>query len=140
MDAALCHGPKIQEGQTITTLTSDELILVSTEERDMSNWDTNYIYVDAGEEFRIWHAATYAEIDTSSIVFGGSTWALEHLLKMGGSAYLSRRLVHNHIKDEQLHQVTNANKFKRPVYFVTNDNAVQNWSWILALAQKHSNN
>ncbi len=140
VDAALCHAPKMQEGLTIEALSPDELILVSTEKHELMRSDPDYIYVDAGEEFRIQHAAEFADGETSSVVFGSSDWALEYLLKVGGSAYLPQRLAKDLVKNSQLHTVPGARRFNRSIFLVTNNEAASNWPWLTELVQKYASN
>lgn len=132
VDAALCYAPTLTESWTARALRRDLLLLVSTEKRQMMRSDPAYIYVDSGEEFRRSHAEAYPDADTPLAMFGSSTWALDHLLTVGGSAYLPRRLIVDHLACERLHPVPNAPEFVRRTYLVVNNSVIDRWSWLEA--------
>ncbi|MEM7207948.1 MAG: LysR family transcriptional regulator [Pseudomonadota bacterium] len=129
IDVAVCYSPVLREGWSLHPLPDDELLQVATVARKLMRWDPGYIYVDHGEEFRKDHAATYADGDTPTVTFGSPVWALEYLLRNGGSAYLPRRLVSPLIADGTLFEVDGARRFSRSVYLVANGE-VANTSWI----------
>lgn len=130
VDAALCYAPTLAESWTARALRRDLLLLVSTEKRGMMRSDPAYIYVDGGEEFRRSHAEAYPDADTPLALFGSSTWALDHLLAFGGSAYLPERLIAEHLADGRLHRVPGAPEFVRRTYLVVNNSVLERWSWL----------
>ena len=93
-------------------------------------WDPDSIYIDSGEEFRKFHAASYADGDTPTVTIASATWAREYLLKKGGSGYLPLRLIEADITAGDLHPVSGAPEFKRSIYLVTNDDAARYWDWL----------
>lgn len=130
VDAAFCFSPTLQEGRTAYTLTEDRLVLVATRARPLMRWDPDYIYVDSGEAFRRAHAAAYPDGGTASVTFGSSSWALGHLLRQGGSAYLPLRLVAPLIEKGKLFTVEGAPHFGRASYLVVNDSLAKTWPWM----------
>ena len=130
IDAALCYSPTLKEGRSEYRLNSECLILVSTRPRRLMRWDPEYIYIDAGEEFRKSHAATYADGDTASLTIGSAIWAKQYLLKNGGSGYLPRRLIESELLEGKLHAVPDAVEFSRNTYLVVNNDATENWPWL----------
>ena len=130
VDAAFCFSPTLQEGRTAFTLAEDRLVLVATRPRPLIRWDPEYIYVDSGESFRRAHAAAYPDGGTASVTFGSSGWALGHLLRHGGSAYLPERLVASLINEGRLFPVAEAPYFGRASYLVVNDSAAKTWPWL----------
>ena len=130
IDIAVCYAPTLRENCTPYSLAEDQLVLVSTTPRDAMRSDPAYVYVDSGEEFRRSHAAAYPDADTPTVTIGSAVWALEYLLRKGGSAYLPRRLVQTHIDEGQLFGVTKVPVFTRRVYLVASNDASNNWHWL----------
>ena len=140
VDVAFCHAP--QEGERFAShvLLDDELILVSREAMDGPRLDASYVYVDHGDEFRRQHAAAFPGDVTSALVIASSDWALDHLLRNGGSGYLPRRHVESALRCGTLHRVVDAPSFTRRVYVVENAQTVRPWGWYasaLAAAASH---
>ena len=140
VDVAFCHAP--QEGERFAShvLLDDELILVSREAMDGPRLDASYVYVDHGDEFRRQHAAAFPGDVTSALVIASSDWALDHLLRNGGSGYLPRRHVESALRGGALHRVADAPSFTRRVYVVENAQTVRPWDWsasALAAAASH---
>ena len=138
VDAALTYRPTAQEGQTIHALASERLVLVSTRPGTSARADPSYVYVDAGEDFGRQHAAEYADAGVARVTFGCATWALDHLLDHGGSAYLPERLAASRLADGTLHRVAGAPGFTRTVYLITVDAAAAEWDWLPAVVARLS--
>lgn len=130
IDLAICYQPRVRENQIVTLLAEDQLVQVATKPRSRIRFDPDYVYVDAGEDFRERHAASYPDTDIPLKTFGSATWALEHILEHGGSAYLPERLVAPHLANGTLHRVTNTEIFSRKIYLIANTQATENWSWL----------
>ena len=130
VDAALGYAPVPGENRSIHRLPDDRLVLVSTRQRKLMRWDPDYVYVDSGEEFRKSHAASYPDGDTPSVTLASSTWALDHLLKYGGSGYLPIRLIESHLAEGRLYRVPGADEFARGIYLMVNDRAARNWKFL----------
>lgn len=140
VDIAFCYAP--QEGERFAShvLFDDELILVSRQEMASPGFDAGYVYVDHGDEFRRQHAAAYPGGAASALVIASSDWALDHLLRNGGSGYLPKRLVQEALAAGALHRVADAPGFSRRVYVVENAQTVRPWGWYasaLAAAASH---
>lgn len=138
IDAALTYQPTAHENQTIHTLRTEPLVLVSTRPGSPMRFDPGYVYVDAGEEFGRRHAAAYADADTAKVSFGCAVWALDHLMEHGGSAYLPKSLAAPHLATGALHEVSGAPVFGRTAYLITNDAAAESWPWLPALVERLS--
>ena len=121
-------------------LFDDELILVSREAMAAPLLDSHYVYVDHGDEFRRQHAAAFPGDVTSALVIASADWALDHLLRNGGSGYLPRRHVQGALDAGALKRVAGAPAFTRRVYVVENAQTVRPWGWYasaLAAAASH---
>ena len=129
VDIAFCHAPPAGERFASRVLFDDALLMVSTAAGATHELDTNYIYVDHGEEFRRQHAAAFPGEVTSALTIASSDWALDHLLRHGGSGYLPRRHVEPHVAAGRLHRVAGAPDLARRIYLVENSQTVRAWPW-----------
>lgn len=129
VDIAISSEPLPAAGFSVLPLFDDVLVEVATVERDLMRWDPMYVYVDHGEEFRRWHAETFPVDDTAAVTFTNSAFALNHVLKWGGSAYLPYRLVNEHISAGRLFEVKDAPRFRRPIYLLHSNSRTRGWPW-----------
>ena len=129
-DVSLNYAPGYKAGQAATPLPPDRIVLVSTDPDAPMRFDPGYVYVEAGEEFGRWHAAEYADADIARISFGSSDLGLEHLLEVGGSAYLPDRIVKPLVQMARLHYIAEAPEYERPVYLSVNSEAAGKWPWL----------
>lgn len=130
VDAAITLTPAAASGVSSRELVRDRLVQVATVERDAVAWDERYIYVDLGPDFRRQHSLAWPGDDTARITFGSSNWALVHLLKSGGSAYLPWRLSEPHVKAGRLHKVRGAAEFSRMIHFNYREDSVATHPWL----------
>jgi LysR family transcriptional regulator, flagellar master operon regulator len=129
VDLAFCYAPQSGENFASRVLFDDELVLVSSGENASAELDQSYVYVDYGDAFRRQHAAAFPADTTSAIIIASADWAVDHLLRRGGSGYLPRRHVTGLLAAGRLHLVRGAPAFKRRVYVVENAPTVRNWAW-----------
>ncbi|MFT3989534.1 LysR family transcriptional regulator [Aestuariivirga sp.] len=128
VDIAFCYAPQPAENFSSRALFDDALICVSPR-ADARPVESDYVYVDHGEEFRRRHAEAFPGELTSALTIASSAWALDHILRHGGTGYLPRRLVAGHLAAATLFAVENAPAFSRRVYVVENASAVAAWPW-----------
>jgi LysR family transcriptional regulator, flagellar master operon regulator len=142
IDLAFCYTPQAGEDFASRVLFDDELILVSSTRDAPPALDAAYVYVDHGDEFRRQHAAAFPTETTSGITIASSDWAVDYLLKNGGSGYLSRRHVGPLLRHGRLHAVGDAPSFQRRIYLVESAHTVAQWPWyetaIAALTPKNA--
>jgi LysR family transcriptional regulator, flagellar master operon regulator len=129
IDLAFCYMPQAGEDFASRVLFDDELILVSRTPEALATLDAAYVYVDHGDEFRRQHAAAFPTESTSAITIASSDWAIDYLLKNGGSGYLPRRHVASFLRRGRLQRVSHAPSFKRRVYLVESAHTVAGWPW-----------
>lgn len=135
LDIAVLFLPQTRPGLTMETLYVDELMLVSTQARDVaSGWLVDYIFVDWSYDFRTAHAEAFPEMELPRLTVSLPNVALNHILALGGSAYLTRATAEPWIEDGQLHEVTGAPTFQRPAYLVYRDDPVNSEVQETALA------
>jgi len=129
VDLALTYSPNVGQGQEIVHSFDDLLVLVSTDPDATTEFDRNYIFVEAGEEFGRQHAAEFANADTTRISFGLASLGLDYILREGGSAYLPMRIAGPHIKAGNLYRIDGAPTFERRAYMIVNKTARKAWPW-----------
>lgn len=129
IDLALSYSQNASQAQDVVTLLDDQLILVSTNAASPIKFDPGYVFVEAGEEFGRDHAAAYADANTTRISFGSSQLGLEYILKHGGTAYLPKRVVADHISNGELFRLEEAPDFTRRAFLIVNRSATQSWPW-----------
>jgi len=134
VDMALCYAP--QPGGNFAThiLFDDELVLVkraaspADPKRDGLK-QSGYIYVDHGDEFRRQHAIAFPGDETPAVTLASADWALDHILRHGGSGYLPMRHARQSLAAGKLREVEDAPRFKRRIYVVANTQATAQWDW-----------
>jgi DNA-binding transcriptional LysR family regulator len=129
VDIAFGYAPPSGEKFASHVLFEDALILVSRARMKGPKLDAGYVYVDHGDEFRRQHAAAYPGDVTAALVIASSDWAIDHLLRNGGSGYLPHRHVAAHLAAGRLHAVPKAPVFSRRVHVVENAQTVRGWRW-----------
>ncbi|HEY2890491.1 MAG TPA: LysR family transcriptional regulator [Dongiaceae bacterium] len=129
VDLAFCYVPQAGEDFTSRVLVDDELVMVSTGEGASAQPGAGYVFVDHGDEFRRRHAEAFAADVPASVTIASSEWAVDHLLRHGGSGYLPRRIAREQIALGRLHPVAGAPDFRRRVYVVENASTVRAWPW-----------
>jgi DNA-binding transcriptional LysR family regulator len=111
-------------------LSQDRLILVSTDRNSPIRFDPNYVFVEAGDEFGRQHAADFADANTAKLSFGSARWGLDYILANGGTAYLSERLVQQHLSDGRLYHLDGAPEYARNVYLTVSERVAGQWDWL----------
>jgi DNA-binding transcriptional LysR family regulator len=130
VDVALMFDAAVSGGWHVERLFDDRLIQVATEPRSFVEWDPGYIYVDLGAEFRRLHAEAFSVARTPLITISSSSWAIDYLLKWGGSGYLPARMVQENLAEERLFQVEGSPEFTRTAYLVSRPDVGEDWPWI----------
>jgi len=129
IDVALCYAPQARDPFLAHALFEDQMILVSTTKRPYKHWDPEYVYVDHGDEFRRQHATAYSAMETAAVTIGSSNWALDFLMRQGGSGYLPLRYMRHLLEQARLFRVEKAPVFKRSVYIIENAMTTRHWPW-----------
>lgn len=129
IDIAFCYAPQSSGKFANRVLFDDEVVMVSSDRNAAPVPDQRYIYVDHGDEFRRQHAAAFPAATVSAVTIASSDWALDMLLRAGGTGYLPRRHVAAHVKRGTLHLINGAPQLTRRVYCVETTEMVRNWPW-----------
>ena len=128
IDIAFSFTPESVEHFSSRVLLDDELMLVSSAGATDDQLGPQYIFVDHGEEFRRQHAEAFPSF-SGGLTVAAAQWALDTLLRRGGSGYLSRRHAGDLLATGRLFAVTAAPTFKRRIYAVESAHAVRQWPW-----------
>jgi DNA-binding transcriptional LysR family regulator len=122
LDLVVLFAPRSGAGRLIEQVMDEEVILVSTDPRAAEpGWREDYIMVDWSHDFRVAHAAAFPAMETPAVAVGLPTMALAVLLRVGGSAYLSRYVAGPHLVAGRLHEVPGAPTFRRLAYMAQRD-------------------
>ncbi|WP_371223468.1 LysR family transcriptional regulator [Roseovarius sp. 2305UL8-3] len=131
-DAALLPEPLSGPEFAHRPFAMDQVVEVSSRPRAAMRWDPDYIYVDYGAAYRLWHALTWPGDDTAPSRYSNPDWALAHLLKHGGSAYLPEGLVNKHLEDGTLHPVRGAAAYERQSHLSWRKAVAPAFPWLAA--------
>jgi DNA-binding transcriptional LysR family regulator len=129
VDIAFCYVPQAGEDFNSRVLFDDELVMVSTMDDAAAQLGSRYVFVDHGDEFRRRHAEAFAGEVPPAVTIAASEWALDHILRYGGSGYLPRRIAQDKLASGRLRVVADTPIFRRRIYVVENVQTVRNWSW-----------
>ncbi len=130
IDAGLVSEPISGAGFISRQAGVDRLVQVATVARKAQSWDPAYVYVDLGPQFRRQHALAWPGEDTARMTFSSSRWALDHLLREGGSAYLPWRIVEQHVRAGRLYPVDGAHELVRPLSLVWREESLPAHPWL----------
>lgn len=126
LDLVITYTPQNRAGLMVERMMEERLVLVSSRRDAQGPWESDYIFVDWGPEFRMDHSAAFPQRDAPVLMTTYGPLALQHLRENGGTAFLPLRIVRPLLMDARLHLVGHAPVFDRPVYAVyveTEDNA-----------------
>lgn len=129
-DAGLTLEPISGPGLSLRELCREDIIYVSTTSRPSAPGDGDYIYVDLGVDFRRQHALAFPSATTASMTFSTGSWALEHLLQTGGSAYLPEPLVAPLLADGRLYRMAGSPAFTRTLFLAWRDASEALFPWL----------
>lgn len=124
LDFAVLYAPRMGPGLRVEKLFDEEIVLVASRRYPRSPpggppaWEDDYVFVDWGPEYRNEHTLAWPDLATPAVHFGIGNVALEYILRTGGTAYLTLRMVRRHLKERHLFRVPGAPVFQRPVYLV----------------------
>tara|TARA_R110002096_G_scaffold6206_4_gene28569 strand:- start:39297 stop:40154 length:858 start_codon:yes stop_codon:yes gene_type:complete len=119
IDIAVMYTPQSRPGLQVEPLLEEELILVHTEAAEAGlPMNSNYVYIDWGQEFRARHAASFPDFTGPGLSANIGWLGLKHILKHGGSGFFPRRLVEKHLANGMLAEAKDAPQFRLPAYVV----------------------
>ena len=123
LDVGLMYTPESRPGLTVEPLLEEILVLVSSDARYGSDFDSRYVYVDWGPEFFAKHSAVFPDFIGPALTVSIGWLGLQHILSAGGAAYLPLRMVQHLIDDGRLHRIDGTPSFMLPAYVVYSEEA-----------------
>ena len=120
LDFAFMLEPPQVEALQLKEVALVQLIMVSSD-ADITveeALNTEYLMTDWGIAHTVNHRRAFPEAPEPQLRIGQSAIALQHILNIGGSAYLPARLVTDDIATGQVHMVQDAPSFDYNVYGV----------------------
>ncbi len=130
IDMALCYRIGVLEHHTVHDLGDETLRLYATADASGGTRDESYVFVDSGGGFGRHYATTHSGGSIPILSFGSAVWALEHILRRGGSAYFPEQVAAVAVADGRLRAVADAPVFSRSCHLVTNDRVAESWPWL----------
>lgn len=120
LDLAFMFEPPLMPGLETEQVLEVPLVLVASRAglRVDEAMTEEYLLVDWGSTFALRHAELFADLPTPAIKVNAGVLALDLLLKIGGSAYLSQRMVQMQIEQGRLFLVEDAPVISRFAYAV----------------------
>ncbi len=130
IDAGLVPQPLLEAGLISSAPVTERLVQVSSINRPVWDWDPDYIFVDYGPEYRRNHASLWPNYESPRFSFASAKWATEHLLRVGGSAYLPWSIAKPYVESGQLHKIEGSKEFSRMLYLVWRDSTETTHPWL----------
>ncbi len=121
VDVAIMYAPQHRPGLKIDLLMDEELVLATTNPEAKVVDSTDYVHVDWGPDFVLYHGVSFPEATPGLFVNLGPL-GLDYVLSEGGSGYFRKRVVEPHVAAGRLHLVPGAPQFSYPVYVVYSSN------------------
>jgi LysR family transcriptional regulator, flagellar master operon regulator len=106
LHAAVVYEPHLHHGIVVEPLFEEKLVLVTREPRKRVRWHPRYVLVQWTAEFRAQHDAVMPVDITPPVVFADGVFALDFILRSGGSGYFPLRMIIDHLKRGQLFYVS----------------------------------
>lgn len=121
LDVGVLFDPQQRPGFTVERLFAESLMLVSTSPNSAAPFESDYMFVDWGPEFQKFHTTEFVELALPTLQTDLGAFAVEHILKDGGSGYFPEPVVREYLRAGRLHRVKNAPRFATPIYAVYAD-------------------
>jgi len=117
-DFAVMYTPEARPGFEIEKLLDENLVMVATKKGHEGPGASDYVFVDWGKDFLVWHSDQFPRYAAPSMHFSLGAIALRHILAHGGAGYFPAQVVAGDIAAEKLFPVYGAPQFLRPSHLV----------------------
>jgi DNA-binding transcriptional LysR family regulator len=120
LDLAFMFEPPMMPGLETEQVLEIPLVLVASHPglSVVEAMSGGYLLVDWGSIFALRHAELFPDLPAPAVKVNAGMLALDLLLKMGGSAYLSQRMVQSHVDGGRLFLVEDAPVIERFAFAV----------------------
>ncbi|MFO1088112.1 MAG: LysR family transcriptional regulator [Hyphomicrobiales bacterium] len=133
VDIAFCYSPQSRGVFAAREIGVDTFVQVAFDPPPGSERSGGYVYVDYGIQFRREHAVAFAGAAPPAVTVASAGWAVDHLLRWGGTGYLPRRRLGDLPKD-RTRIVEAAPVLRQAVFLVENTATTAHWPWFAPLA------
>lgn len=117
-DIAVMYTPQRRPGMVVEPLFEEQLVYVSSSQKQNPLPGADYIYVDWGPEFSNQHSAAFPEFNGPALSTNIGWLGIQHILNYGGAGYFPLRLVQHELRTGRLHRQATAPEFILPAYLV----------------------
>lgn len=118
LDIAVAFMTEDRAGIVAEKLLEQELVLLSHVGESATPSDSDYVYVDWGEAFRLQHQQAFPEFSVPALYVGLGTLGFAHIVEHGGSGYFPKRFAAPYLRDGRLRIVPDAPSFHLPIYAI----------------------
>jgi DNA-binding transcriptional LysR family regulator len=126
LDVCIVYTAQSRVGFTVEALFDDPLVLVSTEDRGVVDWDPNFVEIDWGESYRVQVEHHYPRDDRTPPVSLTMGWLGVHFVtKFGGSTWIPHRQLKNDNVRHKLYPVKGAPTLNRVAYMIYSEEALK---------------
>jgi DNA-binding transcriptional LysR family regulator len=128
LDIGVMYTPTSRPGLITEKLLEERLVMVSTTRRTLADWDSDYVMVDWGAEFKVAHSQAFPDQKAPAISVGLGALGLQHILAYGGTGYFPMRVIRSALAAGRLFQVAGAPEFRHPAWVVyAKDDTRESW-------------
>jgi LysR family transcriptional regulator, flagellar master operon regulator len=117
MDAAIIYLRHQRSGLILEELLQEDLILVEHPSLN-GKWQDKFVMINWGHEFKLGFSQAFPDVPTATISVGIAALGLKYVLALQGAAYLPLSLAGPLLDRGELHRISDAPIFHRPVYLV----------------------
>ena len=118
LDIAVAFMFEDQIGIVAEKILEQELVMVSSRQGPATPNDSDYVYVDWGETFRMEHQRAFPEFTVPALYVGLGTLGFGHIVDHGGSGYFPKRFTAPYLRDGRVHIVPGVPSFRLPIYAI----------------------
>jgi LysR family transcriptional regulator, flagellar master operon regulator len=126
LDVCIVYMGQSRVGFNIEHLFDDPLVLVSTVERGVVDWDPDFVEIDWGESYRVQVEKHYRMDDKTPPVSLTMGWlGVRFLTTFGGSTWIPQRQFQRQNFSRKLYLVRDAPKINRAAYMIYSEEALK---------------
>lgn len=118
LDFAVMYSPEARPGFDIEVLLEEKVSLVASHPRHRGPAAKDYVYVDWGPDFEIWHASMYPAFSAPELRVSLGSIGMGHILVSGGAGYFTESLTAPYVANKELFRVRSAPSFMRPAHLI----------------------
>ena len=118
LDFAVLYSPEARPGFYLELLLEEELILVATHARHKGTAAKDYVAVDWGPDFEVWHGVMHPAPSARELRVSLGSVGLTHIIQFGGAGYFTKTSVQTHLTNKKLYRIKSAPIFLRPVHLI----------------------